>query len=81
MARKSPSRISDPGTGTGETSVEDPPTDRASSRARSHRAGSFTRIRISTTSRLGITPNQKRTRHPAVWPKVVWGPTSRVPTR
>src|SRR5208337_4818899 len=33
---------------------------------------------ISTTSRLGITPNQKRTRHPAVWPKVVWGPTSRL---
>jgi len=76
MARKSPSRISDPG--AGEASLEDPPTGRASSRARSHWSGSCTRIRISTTSRLGITPNQKRTRHPAVWPKVVWGPTSRL---
>ena len=46
--------------------------------ARSQRSGSFTRARMSTTSRLGITPNQKRTRQPAVWPMVVWGPIIRL---
>ena len=80
MAVRSPSRISD--AGAARNSLEGSASVRAlGSRqvaARSHRSGSFTRRRISTTSKLGITPKRNKTRQPAVWPKVACGPTRRL---